>query len=75
MSGVLNVHILARPYLLEARLLETGGRSTNSMEGCRGGVDEVEELVCSLWASAVRHGHGAEGGERAGGMWTMDCTD
>ena len=75
MSGLLKINMLACLYLLEACLLETSGRRTDSMEGGGGRVDEVEELVCSLWASAVRHGHGAEGGERAGGMWTMDCTD
>ena len=75
MSGVPNTHTLARSYLLEAGLLETCGRSANGMEGCGGGVDKVEELVCSLWASALGHGHGAEEGERALRMSTMDCTD
>lgn len=65
MSGLLDTNALALPYLLEARLLKASGRRTDGMEGGGGRVDEVEELACSLWAGALRHGHGAEGEERA----------
>ena len=62
-------------YLLEAGLLETSGGGAHGMVGSGGRVDEVEELVCGLWASSVHHGHGAEEGEGGVRMGTMDCTD
>ena len=62
-------------YLLEAVLLETSRGGAHGMVGSGGRVDEVEELVCGLWASLLHHGHRTEGDEGAQRTRRTRCID